>query len=112
MWNERSKFGSSIQTGRASASGGGSPLFPDAGVPSLLAPPAFARAASYEASGASGRTESVSEIDNLFDPSTPHVAVGSTVGWTNDGRSPHTVTADDGSFDSGNQAPGAAFTFT
>src|SRR5712691_1320489 len=78
----------------------------------LLVPPAFARAASYEASGASGRTESVSEIDNLFDPSTPHVAVGSTVGWTNDGRSPHTVTADDGSFDSGNQAPGAAFTFT
>ncbi len=78
----------------------------------LLVPPVFARAASYEASGASGRTESVSEIDNLFDPSTPHVAVGSTVEWTNDGRSPHTVTADDGSFDSGNQAPGAAFTFT
>jgi plastocyanin len=56
--------------------------------------------------------EGVEELDNIFDPSARHVAPGSTVEWTNDGRNPHTVTADDGSFDSGNQAPGATYTMT
>ena len=29
--------------------------------------------------------------------------------WSNDGRSPHTITADDGSLDSGDLPPGAGF---
>jgi plastocyanin len=65
--------------------------------------------AAWAASGAPPSTQAVSEIDNLFDPSAPRVPVGTTIEWSNDGRSPHTVTADDGSFDSGNQAPGATY---
>jgi plastocyanin len=44
--------------------------------------------------------------DDYFDPDILRVAVGTTVEWTNTGRNPHTVTADDGSFDSGNMDPG------
>ena len=48
--------------------------------------------------------------DNFFDP--PQVAVepGSTITWTNKGDEPHTVTADDGSFDSGRLNPGDSYT--
>jgi plastocyanin len=48
--------------------------------------------------------------DNFFDP--PNVAVepGSTITWTNNGARPHTVTADDGSFDSGVLNPGDSYT--
>jgi hypothetical protein len=34
---------------------------------------------------------------------------GSTVTWMNSGAAPHTVTADDGAFDSDRLAPGASF---
>jgi plastocyanin len=44
--------------------------------------------------------------DDYFDPDILRVAVGTTVEWQNTGRNPHTVTADDGSFDSGNMDPG------
>ena len=54
----------------------------------------------------------VSIIDNAFSPRTRHVVVGSTVRWTNNGASPHTVTGD--AFDSGNLDDGQQFeeTFT
>jgi plastocyanin len=68
-----------------------------------LAPPA-AHAAAYGAS--------VRIIDNAFAPQIVRVAVGDTVEWTNDGRAPHTVTADDGSWDSGNLDPGQEFDHT
>ena len=35
-----------------------------------------------------------------------------TVTWLNNDNAPHTVTADDGSFTSGNIAPGASFSYT
>ncbi len=41
-----------------------------------------------------------------------HVAPGTTVTWTNLDQLQHTVTADDGSFDSGFLDPGASFQFT
>lgn len=55
-----------------------------------------------------------------FSPNTIKVVLGvnSTVVWTNDDGSPHTVTANDGTFDSGNLAPassgspGGTYTFT
>jgi len=46
------------------------------------------------------------------DPVTVVIGVNNTVTWTNNDSAPHTVTANDGSFDSGNMAPSATFTFT
>ena len=44
--------------------------------------------------------------DSVFDPPAIAVAVGTAVTWTNTGALPHTVTADDASFDSGTLAAG------
>jgi len=57
-------------------------------------------------------TKTVSIKDFAFDPKTISVNVGDTITWTNDGPSPHTVTADDASFDSGNLDKGATFSHT
>ncbi len=59
---------------------------------------------------AAGATEHVSIIDNLFDPDVIRIPVGGTVEWTNDGKSPHDVTANDGSFASGTLDPSASYT--
>ncbi len=57
--------------------------------------------------------EHVVEIrDFTFSPSNLTVNVGDTVTWTNAGPSPHSATASDGSFDSGNLNPGQSYTFT
>jgi plastocyanin len=45
-----------------------------------------------------------------FDPSSLGARAGDTVIWTNTGSQQHTVTADDGSFDSGMLGAGAKFT--
>jgi plastocyanin len=47
-----------------------------------------------------------------FDPPATSVAVGSEITWTNADPAPHTVTADDGSFDSGPMDPGRTFSAT
>jgi len=49
-----------------------------------------------------------------FSPSAIKVVIGinSTVVWINDDSVPHTVTADDGSFSSGNLNPGDSYSFT
>jgi len=46
------------------------------------------------------------------DPVTVVIGVNNTVMWVNNDTAPHTVTANDGSFDSGNMAPTGTFTFT
>jgi plastocyanin len=46
------------------------------------------------------------------DPLTVVVGVNSTIMWVNNDNAPHTVTANDASFDSGNVAQGQSFTFT
>jgi plastocyanin len=51
----------------------------------------------------------VKVVDFAFEPATLEVPVGTTVTWTNTGSRPHTVTADDGSFDSGRLDPGEQF---
>jgi len=48
----------------------------------------------------------------LPDPITVVAGVNSTLKWFNNDNAPHTVTANDASFDSGNVAPGQSFTFT
>jgi plastocyanin len=40
------------------------------------------------------------------------LGINNTVVWTNNDSSPHTVTANDGTFNSGNLAPGQSYTFT
>jgi plastocyanin len=48
----------------------------------------------------------------LPDPVTVVIGVNNTITWTNNDSAPHTVTANDGSFDSGAMAPTQTFTFT
>ena len=55
---------------------------------------------------------SVSIEDFYFEPSEAAIQPGDTVTWTNEGNHPHTVTADDGSFDSGPLQPGESFSHT
>ncbi len=57
-------------------------------------------------------TVAVAAKDNLFDAQTITVPVGTTVTWTNTGAAPHTVTADDKSFDSGLLNSGGTFSMT
>ena len=69
----------------------------------LALPVAPARASS------TGSNRDVEMLDNVFAPRIVRIPVGGTVEWTNEGRSPHNVTADDGSFASAELAPGEAF---
>src|SRR5262245_56151862 len=57
-------------------------------------------------------TKNITVKDFEFVPKTISVNAGDTITWTNEGPSPHTVTADDGSFDSGNLDKGATFSHT
>jgi plastocyanin len=61
------------------------------------------RLASLTAYGAPGTVllAQVALADNQFQPGTITVPAGSTVQWTNHGRHGHTVTSDDGEWDSG-----------
>ena len=73
---------------------------------SMSPAPSVAPAATASASA------SVTIHDFAFGPGSISVAVGSTVTWTNQDSVSHTVTADDGSFDSGRLAQGATFSQT
>ena len=54
----------------------------------------------------------VSLANFAFAPATLTVKAGTAVTWTNKDTTTHTVTADDGSFDSGHLSGSATFTFT
>lgn len=52
-------------------------------------------------------------IDNFaFAPSALEASVGTEITWTNKQGSPHTITADDGTFASDNVAKDGSFSFT
>lgn len=55
---------------------------------------------------------SVRMIDNIFSPYTITIEEGTTITWTNDGYMAHTVTADNGSFDSGSINSGGTYSHT
>jgi plastocyanin len=55
-------------------------------------------------------TGDVRMVDFAFNPSSLDVVAGTTVVWANDGAALHTVTASDGSWDSGLIAAGGTFT--
>ncbi|HEY8476628.1 MAG TPA: cupredoxin domain-containing protein, partial [Chloroflexota bacterium] len=83
--------------------------------PTPSSAPAATPSPSPAASGpsvASARRHQARIVDGGYDPPVLTVAVGDTVTWTNaDGRR-HTVTAVDGSFDSGEVLPGGQWSFT
>ena len=58
---------------------------------------------------AAAATFNVTMADSTFTASSVTIAAGDTVVWTDNGNFPHTVTADDGSFDSGNMSRGQTF---
>ena len=55
---------------------------------------------------------SVNVADFRFSPGTVTIKAGESVTWSSSGPSPHTVTADDQSFDSGTLNPGQSFSHT
>ncbi|KNB52923.1 cupredoxin domain-containing protein [Streptomyces caatingaensis] len=57
-------------------------------------------------------THTVSIVDFAFRPDQLTIPFGDTVVWSDDGSTTHTVTADDGTFDSGDIAPGGTFALT
>ena len=56
--------------------------------------------------------KTIRNLDDFFAPDVIRVDVGTEVEWLNSGHSPHTVTADDGSFDSGVLQTGDEFEHT
>lgn len=50
--------------------------------------------------------------NSAFSPPSLQVNINSTVVWVNDDNMVHTVTADNGSFNSGDIAPGGTFRYT
>jgi plastocyanin len=54
----------------------------------------------------------VSVQDELFHPAQTEIVAGDTLTWSHDGAEQHTITADDGSFDSGLINPGDVFVMT
>lgn len=86
---------------------------PDTGTP-IAATPAAGNASAGNASNSSSSASGTAvEIKGFaFNPATVSVSVGTTVTWTNNDSTAHTVTADDGSFQSGTLDPGKSFSFT
>jgi plastocyanin len=74
--------------------------------------PHIARAGARTEHGT--RDPAVTIADFHFTPATITIHVGDTVTWTNQGPSPHTATASDGSFNTGvlNKGQSASHTFT
>ena len=61
--------------------------------------------------GGTGGTQVVMK-GTAFDPNTVTIKVGESVTWTNEDSFNHTVTADNGEFESGDLAKGGTFSFT
>ncbi len=79
--------------------------------PSQSASGGYTRGPATSPSAAAGGAAAASaQIANFaFAPAGLTVKVGGTVTWTNADSATHTVTADNGSFDSGHLAPGTTF---
>jgi plastocyanin len=80
-------------------------------VPAVMAL-ALSLAPSLASAQAGAGGTSVTALDDSFGPEVVRVSLGATVTWTHQGNNPHTITADDGAFDSGPLASGARFSFT
>ena len=78
--------------------------------PATSAPSAPAAESPSAAPAGGGGDDAVQIADFAFAPASITVAAGSSVTWTNGDSAGHTVTADDGGFDSGTIANGTSFT--
>jgi plastocyanin len=61
---------------------------------------------------AQGQNVTVYIRDFYFEPAQLQVEPGTTVTWVNEGAAPHTVTANDGAYDSGWLYPGQSYSWT
>ncbi len=86
------------------------PAFKVTGGGSQGAAPSQAAPASQGA--VASQAAEIKLVNFKFTPAQLTVKVGTTVVWTSEDDVPHTVTADDGSFDSGNMKKGDSFKFT
>lgn len=77
---------------------------------SLLIMPLLSACGGPSASAPPGPT--INLTYDSFSPKEMHIKAGQTVTWTNNGQIPHTVTADDDSFDSGDLPVGQNFSHT
>ncbi|MCL4368519.1 MAG: cupredoxin family copper-binding protein [Actinobacteria bacterium] len=104
VWRGTGSPGSGLQQRGSSggAYGGASPTT-TAAVPGTTANPA---------SGTGGAGAQVELSNFAFSSASITVKVGGTVTWMNKDSTAHTVTADDGSFDSSDLASGATFSHT
>ncbi len=80
--------------------------------PAACAPAATTSPATTGTTAAQTATASVSMANLAFSPTSLTVARGTTVVWTNNDATTHTVTSDTGLFGSGNIAPGGTFSYT
>lgn len=77
-----------------------------AGAPDTGFPPAgFTPSPTPTATGSPAATAMVDVGDNFFEPQKLTIQAGVTVVWEHIGNAPHTVTADDGSWDSSPGCP-------
>jgi plastocyanin len=89
---------------------GGSSNNNPSGSPTTTAPSA---AAPTTTAGGSSSGSTAATIQNFaFHPATTNAKAGQKVTWSNDDSTTHTVTADNGSFNSGNLNPNQSFSFT
>lgn len=70
----------------------------------------------YNSSQAASSTvvagDAVAIANFTFSPQTLNITAGTTVKWTNNDSTAHTITSDNGVFQSGNVAPGSSFSYT
>src|SRR5215204_5224373 len=79
----------------------------------MLVPAAGAQQDEYAMRGQPTQNVwSVGIEDFYFEPPNTAIAPGDKIIWSNKGRAPHAVTANDGSFDSGVLNPGDTYTVT
>lgn len=105
-----SACGTPSTPGYAPSSGYGNAASPTS-APVVIVPTTIP--ATNAPSSAPTGTEVKVQIANFaFNPSTLTVKVGTTVTWTNADSAQHTVTANDGSFASGDLNQGDSFSFT
>ena len=77
-----------------------------------LAPTATPTAAATPTTAPAANGNSITIANFAFAPATLTVKVGTKVTWTNNDSATHTVTADQGAFDSGDLPTGQSFSFT